>query len=57
MIKTTVDFKGEIIFKKNMKDGTLLKCLDSSLLKILGWENTIDLEQGINKTYENWKNH
>ena len=57
MIKTTVDFKGEIIFKNNMKDGTLLKCLDSSLLKKLGWESTIDLEQGIQKTYKHWKNH
>ncbi|MBT3817269.1 MAG: GDP-L-fucose synthase, partial [Candidatus Magasanikbacteria bacterium] len=57
MIKTTVGFSGEIIFKNNMKDGTLLKCLDSSLLKKLGWESTIDLEQGIQKTYKHWKNH
>jgi len=39
-----------------MKDGTLLKCLDSSLLKKLGWESTIDLEQGIQKTYKHWIN-
>ena len=56
MIKTTVDFKGEIIFKKNMKDGTLLKCLDSSLLKKLGWESTIELKIGIQKTYKHWIN-
>lgn len=56
MIKTTVDFKGEIIFKKNMKDGTLLKCLDSSLLKKLGWESTVELKIGIQKTYKHWIN-
>jgi len=56
MIKTTVDFKGEIIFKKNMKDGTLLKCLDSSLLKKLGWESTVELKTGIQKTYKHWIN-
>ena len=56
MIKNIVGFKGGIIFDKTKPDGTLLKCLDSSLLKKLGWESTVELKTGIQKTYKHWIN-
>ncbi len=52
-IKTVVGFKGALQFDKSKPDGNPRKLLDSSLINNLGWESTINLEDGLKKSY-NW---
>ena len=49
-IANIVKFDGEIIWDKNMPDGTPRKVLDISRLKELGWKSTIDLNSGLTNT-------
>ena len=51
MIKDIVGLKGGIIFDKTKPDGTLRKLLDTTLLKNNGWENNIELKDGIQTSY------
>lgn len=46
-------FTGNIKYQLDKPDGTLRKLLDVSLLKKLGWEYKINLDQGLESTY-NW---
>jgi len=55
LIKDVVDFKGEIIFDSEKPDGTMKKLMDSSRLNKLGWNPKISLEDGLTKTYQNFK--
>lgn len=59
MIAKITNFKGEIIFDENKPDGTPRKLLDTRKLSSLGWNYTIELEEGIKETYfwykENYK--
>ena len=55
LIKDVVDFKGEIIFDSEKPDGTMRKLMDSSRLNKLGWNPKISLEDGLKKTYQNFK--
>ena len=43
---------GDIIWDSEKPDGTPRKLMDVSKMKDLGWEYTIDLEDGIAKTYK-----
>jgi len=52
-IKNIMDFQGDILFDNNKPDGNPRKLLDSSLINSLGWEAEINLDSGIEKTY-NW---
>ncbi len=52
-IKNVIDFQGEVLFDTSKPDGNPRKLLDSSLINSLGWEAEIDLDLGIEKTY-NW---
>lgn len=45
-------FEGNIRFDTSKPDGTLVKLLDVSRLRGLGWEAKIPLEQGIRSTYQ-----
>lgn len=54
LIKTTVDFKGEIDFDPTKPDGTPRKLLDVSRLHKLGWKHKTSLEAGLRKTYEDF---
>jgi GDP-L-fucose synthase len=56
LIKDIVSYDGDIIFNSDMPDGTLRKVLDVSKLKNLGWEYKTKLKEGIEKTYEDFKN-
>ncbi len=51
LIKKTVNFKGEIINDTTKPDGTPQKLLDVSKIHNLGWRHTIELEEGLKKTY------
>ena len=53
LIKDIVGFKGIIIFDDSKPDGAPQKLLDSSKIKNLGWKVKINLEEGIRRTY-NW---
>jgi len=51
MIKSIVDFNGEIIFDSSKPDGTPRKLLDISRIKKLGWSPKTSLEEGLRATY------
>ena len=52
-IKNAMNYEGDILFDTSKPDGNPRKLLDSSLINSLGWEAEIDLDLGIEKTY-NW---
>lgn len=52
-IKNTTGFEGDLIFDEKMPDGNPRKLLDSSLIKSYGWKPKINLETGLENTY-NW---
>jgi GDP-L-fucose synthase len=54
-IKDISGFSGELIFDESKPDGTPRKLLDVDKIHMLGWESIIELEQGIQHTYEDFK--
>jgi len=52
MIRDIVGYKGEVVWNKSYPNGTMQKLMDSSKIKELGWEPSIDLEKGIKTTYQ-----
>ena len=51
IIKSTVNYKGEIIYNSQKPDGTMRKLTDSSKLHSLGWRHKVELEEGIKEMY------
>jgi GDP-L-fucose synthase len=56
MIKNIVGFKGQFLYNNTKPDGTMKKLTDVSKLHKLGWQHTIDLQEGIEKIYQWYKN-
>lgn len=56
LIKDIVGFKGKLYFNTEKPDGTIVKLTDSSKLNNLGWKHKVELEDGIKKVYEWYKN-
>ena len=56
LISKTIDYKGTISFDSSKPDGTMKKLTDSSKLNSLGWRHKIEIEEGINKLWEWYKN-
>jgi GDP-L-fucose synthase len=54
MIRNVVGFEGEIKWNTDKPDGTPRKLMDVSKLHALGWKHTIDLEEGISRTYQDF---
>jgi len=52
LIAEITGYKGKIKFDTTKPDGTPRKLLDISKLKVLGWEASISLEEGIQKVYK-----
>lgn len=52
IIQKAVGHEGEIIWDSSKPDGTPRKLLDVSRMKNIGWRSHIDLEEGVEKTYE-----
>ena len=50
-----VGFKGDLSFDLSKPDGNPRKLLDSSIIKKYGWKPDTDLEDGLIKTYEWYK--
>ncbi|MDB5245370.1 MAG: GDP-L-fucose synthase [Parcubacteria group bacterium] len=55
LVRTTVGFDGEIDWDTTKPDGTPRKLLDVSKLHGLGWKHSIELSDGLAKTYEWYK--
>jgi GDP-L-fucose synthase len=55
-VRGAVGFKGKIKFDTSKPDGTLQKLLDVSRLAALGWRASISLTDGIDQTYQWYKN-
>jgi len=51
-IKKTLNYNGSIDFDLSKPDGNPRKLIDSSIIKNLGWKPTINLDEGLKKTYE-----
>ena len=49
IIMEELDYNGEIKFDKSKPDGTMLKLLDNSKIKSLGWDPKIEIREGIRK--------
>ncbi|MFN7251063.1 MAG: GDP-L-fucose synthase family protein [Anaerobacillus sp.] len=56
LIKTMIDYKGEIVFDKSKPDGTPKKLLDISKIEKLGWKAKVSLEEGLKLTYDYYTN-
>lgn len=59
MCQKIVGFKGEIVWDSTKPNGTPRKLMDTSRVNLEGWKYSIELEQGIQETYQwflnNWK--
>ena len=51
-MKEVVGYKGKIVFDTTKPDGTPRKLIDVSRLKNAGWRYSVNLKNGLNKTYE-----
>jgi GDP-L-fucose synthase len=51
-IQKIVGHKGEIIWDATKPDGTPRKLMDVSKMHTLGWKHQVNLEEGIQKTYD-----
>ena len=56
LIKNIVGYSGELYFNIEKPDGTILKRTDVSKLDKLGWKYKIELEEGVKRIYEWYKN-
>ena len=54
MIQQVVGYEGEIKWNTDKPDGTPRKLMDVSKLHALGWKHTIDLEEGLTRTYQDF---
>ena len=53
MVADVTGFKGNLVFDTSKPDGTMRKLMDVSRLTDMGWRARIDLNEGLQETY-NW---
>ena len=53
-VMSVVDFQGRLVFDASKPDGTPRKLLDVSSLASRGWRASINLREGIERTYEDY---
>ena len=51
-VKKTVGYEGEIVWNKDMPDGTPRKLTDVKKLHELGWTHKVELEEGVKLAYD-----
>jgi len=51
-MKQVVGYEGNLTFDKTKPDGSLRKLVDVSLLSNIGWKYSVDLKDGLKKTYK-----
>ena len=54
-IKTEIGFKGKLLWNVEKPDGTMKKLTDVSKLHRLGWHHKIEIDEGIHRLYEWYK--
>ena len=54
-IANVVGFNGEIIFDTSKPDGVMRKKVDCSKINSIGWEQSIELDNGIEEVYKWFK--
>jgi GDP-L-fucose synthase len=54
-IKEIIAFEGELVWDSSKPDGTPRKLMDVSRINDFGWKHKIDLKDGIESVYENFK--
>ncbi|OGH66448.1 MAG: GDP-fucose synthetase [Candidatus Magasanikbacteria bacterium RIFCSPHIGHO2_02_FULL_41_13] len=52
MVKVVTGFEGEVVWDTSKPDGTPRKLLDMSRLHNLGWHHKVDLEEGVQLSYQ-----
>ena len=52
IMREVVGFQGRLSFDTSKPDGTPRKLIDTSLLSKMGWNYSIDLKEGLEKTYK-----
>ena len=57
MVKNVVGYTGEIVWNKDMPDGTPRKLTDVTKLHGLGWNHKVELEEGVQLAYDWFKNN
>ena len=55
LVVKTVNFKGTIEFDATKPDGTMRKLIDVSKLHSLGWTHKVEIEDGVKKLFEWYK--
>ncbi len=55
LIKDKIGYQGELVFNTDKPDGTMRKVTDVSKLNGLGWKHSVELDDGIDKMYEWYK--
>jgi GDP-L-fucose synthase len=56
LICEIIGYNGELYFNTDKPDGTMRKLTDVSKLHALGWEHTVELQDGITQIYNWYKN-
>ena len=52
LIVRTIDFTGTVVWDESKPDGTPRKLIDVSKLHSLGWTHKVEIEQGVQKLYD-----
>ncbi|MCS7180706.1 MAG: GDP-L-fucose synthase [bacterium] len=52
ILKEITEFKGEIVFNKNMPEGASVRILDITKIKKIGWEPKYNIYNGLKMTYK-----
>ena len=55
LVVKAVGFEGEVIFDATKPDGTMRKLIDVSKLHSLGWTHKVEIEDGVGKLFEWYK--
>ena len=55
LVVKTVGFEGEVEFDATKPDGTMRKMIDVSKLHSLGWHHKIEIEEGVQKLFDWYK--
>ena len=56
MVVKTVGFEGEVCWDSTKPNGTPRKLIDVSKLHSLGWQHKIEIEDGVERLYEWYRN-
>ena len=51
-MKEVISYKGKLIFDASKPDGAPRKLIDVSRLSNMGWKYSVNLKDGLSKTYE-----